>query len=101
MKINFLKTKKNFKKKNLELNPNFYWKMIIFSVFILTLISFIFGYYIFGQVKDDSISTAGSVNQKQPIEQSRIEKVLQVFSTREKTSTNILNSPTSIVDPSL
>ncbi|MDE2399537.1 MAG: hypothetical protein KGL67_00785 [Patescibacteria group bacterium] len=101
MKINFLKPKKNFKKKNLELNSNFYWKIIMFSVFILTAVSFVFGYYMFVQVKDEASSSAGNVNQKQPIEKQRLEKVLDIFSAREKKSNEILNSPAPVVDPSL
>ena len=101
MNIDFLKKKKNFKKKNLELSPSFYWKLIVLLVFILILASFTFGYYLFNKTREESVLTPGNLNRKQIIEKGRIEKVLGYFSLRQKKSIEILNSPTSIVDPSL
>jgi magnesium-transporting ATPase (P-type) len=101
MKINFFKTKKNFKKKNLDLNSNFYWKIIVGTVFLLVLSSFVFGYYTFLGVKEDSISSGETFLKKRSIEKERLEKVLEYFSLREKKSVEILSSPTPIVDPSI
>lgn len=99
--INLFKTKKNFKKKHLELNPGFYWKLIIGVTFVLIFFSFLFGYYVFSEVKKDSISPLSNVIKKQPIEKERLDKVLEYFSAREKKSAQILNSPSPVVDPSL
>jgi hypothetical protein len=101
MEIKFFKTKKNFKKKSSELDPDFYWKLIVFLTFLMILASFIFGYYTFIQVKDESISSAENIGRKKPVEKERIEKVLEHFSLREEKSAEILNSPASVVDPSL
>lgn len=101
MQIKLFKTKKNFKKKNLELNPNFYWKLIICLTFILAFVSFTFGYYFFIRIKEEPTFSAENTNKKQVIEKERLEKVLEYFSTRKETSREILNSPVPVVDPSL
>jgi uncharacterized protein YabE (DUF348 family) len=101
MQINFLKPKKNFKKKNLELGPNFYWKIIILVTFLLTLSSFIFGYFTFEQVKEDESLYFDGVQKKQSIEKQRVAKALEYFSLKEQKSLKILNSPSPVVDPSI
>lgn len=101
MQIKFFKTKKNFKKKNLELNPYLYWKLIVLSAIILTTGAFVFGYYTFIQTQEDSTDSIKNSINKKPIEKERIEKVLDYFSLREKKSVQIINSPSPVVDPSL
>lgn len=101
MKINFFKTKKNFKKKDFKLNPNFYWKIIVCMVFLLTLSSFVFGYYIFRQIREESDYLNDNLNKKQLIDKEKLDQVLENFSLREQKSIEIINSPTPVVDPSL
>ncbi len=101
MQINFLKPKKNFKKKNLELGPSFYWKIIILITFLLTLSSFIFGYFTFEKVKEDESLSFDGIQKKQSIEKQRVAKALEYFSVKEQKSIKILSSPAPVVDPSL
>lgn len=99
--IKFPKIKKSFKKKSTEPNPHFYWKLVVFIFFLIILGSFIFGYYTFLQVKDESTSFIENINKKRPIKTERLKNVLEYFSLREEKSAEILNSPAPVVDPSL
>ena len=98
----FKKTEKNFRKGGFHINPDICWEVIIYVAFAVVVLFFIFSFYIFGQVdiENTPVSPAGNT-QSQAIRKERIDKVLQYFSDREKNSTNILNSPTPLVDPSL
>lgn len=101
MQIKFFKTKKHFRKKRSEPDPNFFWKLIVLLVCVIIICSFAFGYYLFVQVKDEATSSTLDSNRKQPIEKERMDKILENFSIRENKSKEIINSPTLIVDPSL
>jgi hypothetical protein len=102
MDIKFFKLKKNFKKKDYQINSNIYWKIILNTVFILIIISFIYGFSVFMKVNKEYIPF--NVNTNEQIEKdrkTRIDKVLEYFSEREKKSEIILNSPSPVVDPSI
>jgi len=102
MKINFFKKEKSFKKKKFPLNPNFYWKLGIILTFISVFLSFFFGYRLFMQINQEPIlSFANNNSLVEVINKVRIIKVLDYFSEREEKSTEILNFPSSIIDPSL
>ena len=101
MQINFFKIKKSFKKRSTSPDPNFYWKIIMFSVFVLIAASFAFGYYMFNLTKEESQSYLENTKRKSPVEKERIQKALDAFSVKEKRSLEILNSTNSIIDPSL
>lgn len=101
MEIKLFKTKKNFKKKSTEPDPGFYWKLIISLVFVLIVASFVFGYYMFIQVKEDLSALPENFGKKQLIDKKRIDKVFEYFSLREKKSTEIINSFPPTVDPSI
>ncbi len=102
MKINFFKKENSFKKKDLIFHPNFYWKIILLCVFVMIILSFLFGYRLFVQTNQEPIFSVTNDNgQFSMINKNRIEKVLNYFSEREKKSIEILNSPTPVVDPSL
>ena len=95
------KTKK-IKKENFKINVDFYWKLILSMAFLLIMVSFVFGFYLFRQInKEQILSTSGGSDTALTMEKKRIEKVLEYFSEREKKSADILNSPSSVVDPSL
>ena len=101
MQIKFFKIKKSFKKHGLAFKPDFYWQLIVFAVFILILASFIFGYYLFMQINQESILSVGSGGRQETVKKERLEKVLEYFSLREKKSIEILNSPAPVIDPSI
>ena len=100
--IEFFKKKNNFKKKIFTINPIFYWKIVIFSTAVIIILSFIFGYYFFVQINQEFVLPTITENgQVGTVDRDQIEKVLNIFSERAQTSNEILNSPASVVDPSL
>jgi hypothetical protein len=102
MKIKFFEKSNNFKRKDSVLNQNLYWETAVFGEFILIIISFIFGYYLFAQINKIPASSVANDNGQVPtIDKVRIEKALNYFSDREQKSKAILNSPAPVVDPSL
>jgi hypothetical protein len=102
MNIKFFKKENVLKKKDFRLNSGFYWKIFVAGTFVAILFIFYFGYNLF--IKINQESTVSSVNTNTSngmINTNRIQKALDVFSTREKTSEQIINSPAPVVDPSL
>jgi hypothetical protein len=102
MKLDFLKKKNNFKKKDFTFNPNLYWQFTILGVLIVMIATLFFGYHLFKQVNLGSVlSTVNNSEQVPSISTDRIKKVLNYFSEREQKSKEILSSPVPVVDPSL
>lgn len=102
MKINLFKKENSFKRKNFQFNPNFYWKIVVGFALLMIIFSFFFGSNLFNQINQEPILAATNNSGQVPmVDQNRIEKVLNYFSEREKKSTEILNSPAPVVDPSL
>ena len=102
MKINFFKKENNFKKKDFNLNPNFYWKIAVIFVFFSIVFSCIFGYQLFNKIEGESDISTTSINEQIPmIKQDRIKNVLLFFTEKEQKSADILKAPSPVVDPSL
>jgi len=102
MNIEFFKTKKDFNKKGYQLNLSVYWKIILFSIFLIIMLSFFYGYNLFIEINKDFVITNTDTNdQVENRRQKRIQNILKYFSDRETNSFNIINSPPSIVDPSI
>lgn len=101
MEINLFKTKKSFKKKNLELRPELYWKIMVAIVAVSIIASFVFGYNLFNEIRADLSSYTENFNKKQPVRKERLQRALEYFSSREKKSEDILSSPAPVVDPSI
>lgn len=102
MKIKFLKIKKNYQKENFKINPNIYWEVIVVLSLLLIIASFIFAYFFFIKINEEyNLITENGNIKIGDREKEKIKNALEYFSEREKKSTEILNSPTSIVDPSL
>lgn len=105
MQLKFFKInikKNNIKKENFQPNPNLYWKIILYTIFLLILISFAFGFYFFTRTNKEMISLDENIKkQSEIVQKDRIEKVLEYFSERENKSAIILNSASPVVDPSL
>jgi len=102
MKINFLKKEKNFKKKNFTFNYNLCWQLFLAGALGLILLFFFFGYFLFRQINQElALSAVKENTETSKINQNRIEKTLNYFSAREEKSTEIINSPAPVVDPSL
>ncbi|OGI68840.1 hypothetical protein A3A05_02455 [Candidatus Nomurabacteria bacterium RIFCSPLOWO2_01_FULL_41_12] len=99
--IKFFKKEKSFKKKSLSLNLNLYWKLAIYFVFAMILLSGFYGFYLFTQINKESIITLSGGGQIGTARKEKIEKVLEYFSLRKKKSIEIINFPSPVVDPSL
>ena len=104
MKTNFfkLKLKKNYKKENFKIDPDIYWEAMVIFLFLLIIVSFVFAYNIFIQTNKENVLTVQNNSQELGNkEESKIKDALNYFSEREKKSTEILNSSSLVVDPSL
>jgi len=102
MKIDFLKKRNNFNKRKSSINPSLYWKLIILITFIAIVLASVFGYYLFTKINQETVlPTVSDTNQVGTVNKDLIEKVLNYFSEREQKSTQIINSPAPVVDPSL
>lgn len=102
MKIGFSKKEKNFKKSRSRLSPNIFWKISIFVVFIVVILSSFFGYYLFMKTTEEFVlEEVGVSGPADTIKKERIQKSLDYFSLREKKSNEILNFPAPVSDPSL
>ncbi len=94
---NFTKDKETFR-----LNINFYWQLAVLIMFIVIILSSVFGYYLFVQINQESVVSSGGDSPKiETVKKERVEKVLEYFLEREKNSNRILNSLAPIIDPSL
>jgi hypothetical protein len=101
MKIEFFKKENDFKKKDFTFNPNLYWELILLVTFVLIASSFFFGRYLFEQVNQvSSTPQTNDASQVPTVDKNRVQKVLNYFSERQQESTEILNKPASVVDPS-
>jgi hypothetical protein len=102
MNIKFFKKENSFKKKNFKLNAGLYWKIFISGTFVIILFIFYFGYNLFTQINQEpAVSVLPGTSQIQIVDTNRIQKVLNIFSAREKVSEQIINTPSLVVDPSL
>ncbi len=101
MKIKFPKTKKNFKKGSHTVNPDFFWQLLLIFAGCMILASFVAGVLVFRNVTNDAaFDDAGTVSKPSMVRKARIDAVLGYFADREKKSTDILNSPSPVIDPS-
>lgn len=102
MDIKFLKIKKNYKKDDFKINPSIYWKGIIFFSFLAIVASSVFAYNLFIEVtKEDTLNVKENMLKVGNKEKEKIRDVLEYFAEREKKSIEILNSKTSVIDPSI
>jgi len=102
MEFKKFKTKKSFKKGGLHTNPDIYWGIFLCIAFLIVIISIVFGIYFFRKISKGLIPA--SVDDKKLEEvviKGRIENALEYFSVREQKSTEILNSPSPVADPSI
>ena len=102
MKIKFFKKEDNFKKKDFNLNPNFYWKIAVIFTFSFMALSFFFAYRLFNQIEGETTSPAGGISEQIPmVKEDRLKKVLFYFTEKEQRSAKVLITPSVTVDPSL
>jgi hypothetical protein len=101
MNLNFLKKKNQFRKKGIDIKPDLYWMYILSLTFILILLAFIFGLYLFININKEMVLPVANIEKDSALKKERFKKVLEYFDQREIKSIEILNSPSPIVDPSL
>ncbi len=101
MQIKFFKKEKSFKKEDLKVNLNLYWQCAVGGAAVIILLSFLFGYSTFTGLNDDTNTYAGVSDSVPTVSNDRIEKDLNYFSDRAQESTDIINSPSPVADPSL
>ena len=102
MKIKIFKNKKSFKKGGFHTNPDNWWEIVLVIALIVVLALFVLGFYLFRKTnKELTVPEPENNEQIETVTRERIEKALEYFSEREKKSTEILNSPSPIIDPSL
>ncbi len=100
--LDFLKRKKVFKKENLQPNLNLYWMIIFFLGFVVTLFVGFFGWYVFKDLNlEGDIRSQSGNRMLRKISKDRLNANLEVFGQRESKSTEIINSTSGVVDPSL
>jgi hypothetical protein len=103
IKLDFLKKKKNFKKKdNPAIDPNLYWRIMLFLGLFIILVSLGLGYYLVKEVnkEPDLPILNGSTNNK-ITKKERIEAMLEYFRQKEEKSIETINTNNLIIDPSL
>ena len=104
MKIQLFKKQIKFShSKWTKIKPELHWRIAIWGFFVLLIISFSIGAYLFIR-ESKAINSLSFDNTKTSLNTDgleRIQKVLSMFSEREKKSAEILSSPSIFSDPSL
>lgn len=102
MNINFLKSKKSYKKQDYQIDPEMYWKVILYIALIIVTVFVVYDFSVFTEVNNDPAVSSVNINdQIEKNRKKRIESFLEYFSQREKKSDDISNSPSPVVDPSI
>jgi len=102
IKLDFLKKKKIFTKHGTQPDPNIFWMFIFYAGFLLTILSFVFGFYVFLRInKTDVLPEVNPNEQLKKISKDRLNKVLDIFVNREKNVEQILDTSTIVSDPSI
>lgn len=98
----FKNKQKKIQKGKPKVNPDFFWKIIFYFGFVLTVLAFMFGFWVFKNVNHNlELPNIEEVGPSKSIKKDRIDKVLKVFDDREIESSSIINTPNYIIDPSL
>jgi hypothetical protein len=102
MNLNFkiLKPKKKFKKGGIRINPEIYWVSSLGLVFVATVAMVIFGFVLFKKVNTEITITQDDSIKIEKIDKARIDRALEYFTKKTEVSTEVMNSPSPIVDPS-
>ncbi len=102
MKIQFPKRKKILKKKNENIQPDLYWRIILNAAFVFAVVFVVFAYFSFMRVVKSPIMSGEEANLNNPtISRQRINSATKYFEDRRERSDYIINSPSPVVDPTL
>lgn len=101
MKIIFLNLKKNFRKKDYEVNPRKIWTGVLLLSAVIVFFSILYGWSSFNEIsKAFNPQGLPKIDQAEKERKMRLEKILKDFSEREQKSQIIIDSPSPVVDPS-
>jgi hypothetical protein len=101
IKQKIFRKRKKIRGKVLQLNPDVYWLAVLYGMFVIFIASCFFGYYLFLKSSEESKSLPNKSLLAEKIKKERLEKTLYYFKIREEKSSQIINSPAPIVDPSI
>jgi hypothetical protein len=100
MKMDFLKKKNNFKRKDFSIDVALYWELIVILGFFLILTTSIGSFILFREINQEPAGPVSGIDTKVPsVNKDELTKVLNYFQMRAERSQQILNSPTPVVDP--
>ncbi len=85
------------------MGPAKHWRIILYTLSILVIVSFALGFYLFIEQDREinSISTEDAASPLNNVNMKHIQKVLDIFSEREKKSAEILSAQAPVTDPSI
>lgn len=102
IKIKLFSSKGKFKKGGLITNPDFFWNVLLSIFLVLVLASLIFGYLFFKKISNETFLEDNTIYKKvDTVSKERLDSILEYFSKRKSKSSDILNSPSPFVDPSI
>ncbi len=102
MKLKFPKRKKVIKKKNENIRPDFYWRIILNTAFVFAVLFVVFAYFSFIRITKSPAISEEEANLNNPsISRQRIDNALKYFENRREKSDYIISSPSPVVDPAL
>lgn len=100
--LKIFKKKKSWKKNEFEINPNQYWRYLLLLVVVVIAGSFVFGFIIYNNIKDEPLYAPNTGAEKERTDQkNRILEMLEYFDARQVKSDAIIVNPSPVVDPSL
>lgn len=101
LKLKLAASKKRFKKEGKNIDPNIYWKSVVFMGFVLSVSFFLFGLYFSDKIKKESSIIPDTSMSTKISDKERLQKVLEYFAEKEIKSQQILLSPAPVIDPSI
>jgi len=88
--------------KDYSINPDRDWKVILVVFFAINLILFFYLFITFRDISDESALNNGLTNTpSQILDEDALEKVLQIYSSREERMGTLLNTVPTSTDPSI
>lgn len=103
MKINFKfpKRKKKYTKEKISKKVGFFWSLALYFSGFVVVLAFIFGYFLYSKVNEDSFISASAEAKSVEEYKNRLDQALLFFSERAQKSGEIISSPIDFFDPSI
>ena len=102
MKLEIFKNKKKFRKGGFHTNPDICWEIVMYTVFAVVTGILIFSFLLFQKtVSSFDVQEVYSTGQATLVTKQKINGAQQYFIERAEKSSQIISSPSPIVDPAL